>query len=158
MQYFIRIFFQIIYYICQISSLAVIESNNVFFRFCSNFKCLCFCRNAFITIYLNCCFLYSFLIRFSIHLLFRIQYFICAYLQISYRVAKIIPLGVIDVDHILPGSDCQCVFVYTVVVVTCNLYHFICTGDHIFEGLVFCYLLVMQHLIGILLQIVYSVT
>ena len=85
------------------------------------------------------------------------EHLVCDLLKVVHRVAQVVPLRVVDVDHVIAGSNLQRILVHAVVVVAVNLDHFVRRRDHCPERHPILNLLRAKHLVRILLKVVHLI-
>ena len=85
------------------------------------------------------------------------EHLVCDLLKVVHRVAQVVPLRVVDVDHVLASSNRQRFRIHAVVVVAVNLDHFVRRRDHCPERHPILNLLRAKHLVRILLKVVHLI-
>ena len=78
-------------------------------------------------------------------------------LKVVHRVAQVVPLRVVDVDHVLAGSNLQRILIHAVVVVAVDLNHFIRRRDLSLERHTVLNLLIVEHLVRVLLKVIHLI-
>ena len=78
-------------------------------------------------------------------------------LKVVHRVAQAGLLRVVDVDHVIAGSNRQRILIHAVVIVAVDINHFVRRRDHILERHPALNLLIVEHLVCDLLKVVHRV-
>ena len=85
------------------------------------------------------------------------EHLVCDLLKVVHRVAQAGLLRVVDVDHIIAGSNRQRILIHAVVIVAVDINHFVRRRDHILERHPALNLLIVEHLVCDLLKVVHRV-
>ena len=86
-----------------------------------------------------------------------VEHLVCDLLKVVHRVAQVVPLRVVDVDHVLAGSNRQRFRIHAVVVVAADINLFVCRRDRILVRHPALNLLIVEHLVCDLLKVVHRV-
>ena len=86
-----------------------------------------------------------------------VEHLVCDLLKVVHRVAQVVPLRVVDVDHVLASSNRQRFRIHAVVVVAADINLFVCRRDRILVRHPALNLLIVEHLVCDLLKVVHRV-
>ena len=78
-------------------------------------------------------------------------------LKVVHRVAQAGLLRVVDVDHIIAGSNRQRILIHAVVIVAVDINHFVRRRDHILERHPALNLCIVKHLFRVLINVIHRV-
>ena len=86
-----------------------------------------------------------------------VEHLVCDLLKVVHLIAQVVPLRVVDVDHVLAGSNRQRFLICAGVVVAVDLNHFVLGLDHIIERHLALNLLFVKHIGRALLKVVHLI-
>ena len=86
-----------------------------------------------------------------------VEHLVCDLLKVVHRVAQVVPLRVVDVDHVLAGSNRQRFRIHAVVVVAVDINLFACRRDLSPERLILHGLFIVKLLVRSLLKVLHRV-